>query len=144
MNMISELRQRVRQCGKAEITAAEYNQLQTEWITRSGIDASAQYDITREAFVANLEQQLSAALAAIKSKDAALQSAISAHRYESGDLHDALAIQPDDMKGVILCHAEPCRDDGRCQYAIDHGAEGLGHCPDGKCCMPLYRAWEPK
>lgn len=29
-----------------------------------------------------------------------------------------------------------CRDDGRCQYAIDHGAEGLGHCPAGKCCMP--------
>jgi hypothetical protein len=29
-----------------------------------------------------------------------------------------------------------CRTDGRCQYAIDHGAEGLGHCPDGKCCMP--------
>ena len=43
-----------------------------------------------------LRQQLSAALAAIKSKDAALQSAISAHKYESGDLHDALAIQPDD------------------------------------------------
>lgn len=29
-----------------------------------------------------------------------------------------------------------CRDDGRCQYAIDHGAEGLGHCPKGKCAMP--------
>lgn len=29
-----------------------------------------------------------------------------------------------------------CRSDGRCQYAIDHGAEGLGHCPQGKCCMP--------
>ena len=29
-----------------------------------------------------------------------------------------------------------CRSDGRCQYAIDHGAEGLGHCPPGKCCMP--------
>ena len=29
-----------------------------------------------------------------------------------------------------------CRTDGRCQYAIDHGAEGLGHCPEGKCCMP--------
>jgi hypothetical protein len=47
-----------------------------------------------------------------------------------------------DLDGLILCHAEPCRDDGRCQYAIDHGAEGLGHCPEGKCCMPLYRAWE--
>ena len=29
-----------------------------------------------------------------------------------------------------------CRTDGRCQYAIDHGAEGLGHCPEGKCAMP--------
>lgn len=29
-----------------------------------------------------------------------------------------------------------CRTDGRCQYAIDHGAEGLGHCPQGKCAMP--------
>jgi len=29
-----------------------------------------------------------------------------------------------------------CRNDGRCQYAIDHGAEGMGHCPPGKCCMP--------
>ena len=29
----------------------------------------------------------------------------------------------------------PCRDDGRCQYAIDHGAEGMGHCPEGKCAM---------
>lgn len=30
----------------------------------------------------------------------------------------------------------PCRSDGRCQYAIDHGAEGMGHCPAGKCAMP--------
>jgi hypothetical protein len=30
-----------------------------------------------------------------------------------------------------------CRSDGRCQYAIDHGAEGMGHCPQGKCCMLL-------
>jgi hypothetical protein len=29
----------------------------------------------------------------------------------------------------------PCRGDGRCQYAIDSGAEGLGHCPKGKCVM---------
>lgn len=28
-----------------------------------------------------------------------------------------------------------CRMDGRCQYAIDHGAEGMGHCPKGKCVM---------
>jgi hypothetical protein len=31
---------------------------------------------------------------------------------------------------------ELCRTDGRCQYAIDSGAEGVGHCPPGKCCMP--------
>ena len=31
----------------------------------------------------------------------------------------------------------PCRHDGRCQYAIDHGAEGLGHCPRGKCVMAM-------
>lgn len=30
----------------------------------------------------------------------------------------------------------PCRSDGRCQYAIDSGAEGMGHCPRGKCVMP--------
>lgn len=33
-------------------------------------------------------------------------------------------------------HADyPCRRDGRCQYAIVSGAEGLGHCPRGKCVM---------
>lgn len=32
--------------------------------------------------------------------------------------------------------AQFCRTDGRCQYAIDSGAEGMGHCPPGKCCMP--------
>lgn len=30
----------------------------------------------------------------------------------------------------------PCRHDGRCQYAIDHGVEGMGHCQAGKCAMP--------
>lgn len=30
-----------------------------------------------------------------------------------------------------------CRLDGRCQYAIDHGAEGVGSCPAGKCAMPM-------
>ena len=59
-------------------------------------------------------------------------------------LSKALAATTTDLDGLILCEKEPCRDDGRCQYAIDHGAEGLGHCPEGKCCMPLYRAWEPK
>lgn len=36
-----------------------------------------------------------------------------------------------------------CRGDGRCQYAIDHGAEGLGHCPKGKCAMPFATPTAP-
>lgn len=32
-----------------------------------------------------------------------------------------------------------CRHDDRCQYAIDCGAEGMGHCPPGKCAMPPDR-----
>ena len=31
---------------------------------------------------------------------------------------------------------KPCRDDGRCQYAINLGDESLGHCPEGKCVIP--------
>lgn len=34
---------------------------------------------------------------------------------------------------------QQCRDDGRCQYAIDHDAEGMGHCPPGKCVMPAQQ-----
>ena len=30
-----------------------------------------------------------------------------------------------------------CRLDGRCQYAIDSGAEGMAHCPEGKCVQPV-------
>lgn len=36
-----------------------------------------------------------------------------------------------------------CRGDGRCQYAIDSGAEGMGHCPKGKCVMPAQPEQEP-
>lgn len=54
------------------------------------------------------------------------------------------AYHPNDEVGKVMDAikerlAQPeseCRDDGRCQYAIDHGAEGVGHCPQGKCCMP--------
>ena len=38
MNMISQLRQRVRQNGQVTITAEEYDLLQTEWITRIGAE----------------------------------------------------------------------------------------------------------
>ena len=100
--------------------------------------------------------QLAAAQAAIKVKDAFIEkvakqtpekpdywSPCGQCERNSSEAEEALAATAD-LDGLILCHAEPCRDDGRCQYAIDHGAEGLGHCPEGKCCMPLYRAWEPK
>jgi hypothetical protein len=40
-------------------------------------------------------------------------------------------------RSTIAAPAQPtCRDDGRCQYAIDHGAEGMGACPVGRCCEP--------
>ena len=44
-------------------------------------------------------------------------------------IREALAEQP----------AQQCRTDGRCQYAIDSGAEGMGHCPKGKCVMPAQQ-----
>lgn len=46
------------------------------------------------------------------------------------------------LRALNLARAEAapavaqCRSDGRCQYAIDHDAEGLGHCPPSKCAMP--------
>ena len=47
-----------------------------------------------------------------------------------------------------LAEPEPepglCRTDGRCQYAIDSGAEGEGHCPKGKCVMPALAGPEPE
>ena len=101
-----------------------------------------------------MEHELAAALAACKVKDEAL-SKIEYLEADNGCIlsagecssiaTEALAIQPDDS-ALKAWLGEPllCREDGRCQYAIDHGAEGTGHCPEGKCCMPLYRAWEPK
>lgn len=51
-------------------------------------------------------------------------AAIAGGRFVKGEAAPAVAQVPQ------------CRSDGRCQYAIDHGAEGLGHCPPGKCAMP--------
>ncbi len=59
-------------------------------------DPRTDLTMTMSEIIVEQKKQLAAALAAVKVKDAALQSAISAHGYESGDLHDALAIQPDD------------------------------------------------
>lgn len=51
MNMISQLRQRIRQDGSATIAPAEYDQLQAEWITRVGAEdvvAAAKHDLEVE------------------------------------------------------------------------------------------------
>ena len=69
-------------------------------------DPRTDLTMTMSEVIIEQKKQLAAALAAIKSKDAALQSAISAHRYESGDLHDALAIQPDNAALRVFSHAE--------------------------------------
>lgn len=37
----------------------------------------------------------------------------------------------------------PCRPDGRCQYAIDLGAESEGCCPPGKCQMQCAPGLDP-
>jgi hypothetical protein len=44
MNMINQLRQRIKQTGKTEITVDEYNQLQSEWIIRAPISNIADKD----------------------------------------------------------------------------------------------------
>lgn len=52
----------------------------------------------------------------------------------------AAAPQPKEQSNAV------CRSDGKCQYAIDHDAEKLGHCPTGKCVMPRQAetALQPK
>ena len=47
------------------------------------------------------------------------------------------------IKEALEQPEQVCRDDGRCQYAIDSGAEGMGHCPKGKCVMPAQPEQEP-
>ena len=99
--------------------------------------------------IESLRQQLAAALAACNLKDMALERIASINlaeyllpedfAFRVLQVRKALAIQPDDS-ALKVWLGEPllCREDGRCQYAIDHGAEGMGHCPEGKCCMPRY------
>jgi predicted RNA-binding Zn-ribbon protein involved in translation (DUF1610 family) len=36
----------------------------------------------------------------------------------------------------LITKAQPCRTDGRCEHAIQSGAEKEGSCPAGKCAMP--------
>ena len=68
-----------------------------------------------------------------------VQRAITALRDRLSRCDDCGEVNPADIHTCSpqrLAQPEQCRSDGRCQYAIDHGAEGLGHCPPGKCCMP--------
>ncbi len=78
-------------------------------------DPRTDLTMTMSEVIIEQKKQLAAALAAIKSKDAALQSAISAHKYESGDLHEALAIQPDDS--ALQAFAEKVRE--QCAHIIE-------------------------
>jgi hypothetical protein len=60
------------------------------------------------------------------------------HAYEES-LDQAIYLRRaiEEIDNLAKRHPDyPCRADGRCQYAIDSGAEGDGHCPKGKCVMP--------
>jgi len=66
--------------------------------------------------------------------DGAVDMAIG-HAAISKGIEDAYTV----MLAVAPQPAQQCRTDGRCQYAIDSGAEGMGHCPKGKCVMPAQQ-----
>jgi len=104
--------------------------------------------------IESLRQQLAECQAALALKDTAIKGVLDdAEECEDYDgwtanlvsleaihlLDDALSVQPG-TEALKAWLGEPllCREDGRCQYAIDRGAEGMGHCPEGKCCMPRY------
>ena len=78
-------------------------------------DPRTDLTMTMSEVIIDQKKQLAASQAAIKVKDAALQSAISAHGYESGDLHDALAIQSDDS--ALQAFAEKVRE--QCAHIIE-------------------------
>ncbi len=70
------------------------------------------------------KEAMKLALEALKQIDEAMPFPVA--KLAQAALREALAEQS----------AQQCRTDGRCQYAIDSGAEGMGHCPKGKCVMP--------
>ena len=83
------------------------------------------------------KEAMKLALGKIKSARDCHPNAVDTLLFEAKEiLEGALAEQP----------AQQCRTDGRCQYAIDSGAEGMGHCPEGKCVMPAQQTcncrWE--
>ncbi len=98
-------------------------------------------------------QQLAAALAACKVKHAALEilwigtNPVEWDGVAIKSFEDALDIQPDDMKDVILCDAKPAgfRAFNEAQSCWEYGREPED--TQGTYTLelePLYRAWEPK
>lgn len=104
-------------------------------------------EYVRADLVESLRQQLAAALAACKLKDEAITSQMKVTSWEeqawANDLSEkALAIQLDDISGVILCHAEPVgydvtTMDGK-KMLMRSFCNIVGHKSE-----LLYRAWEP-
>lgn len=71
----------------------------------------------------------------------AMQRVVECEGWEWADLLAAAGAVTEAEHAAIL-NAPPapavptkCRADGRCQYAIDSAAEGMGACPPGKCTM---------
>lgn len=54
MNMISTLRQRVREGGATTITVDEFNQLQAEWITRTKVETQSGIDLDARMLAAGM------------------------------------------------------------------------------------------
>jgi hypothetical protein len=55
---------------------------------------------------------------------------------------EELAFAAQQIKPHSQTNPSGCKDDGRCQYAVDYDAEGMGHCPRGKCAMAQQVARE--
>ena len=140
-----------RQLASANVLIAEQNKLAKE---------RQEWALHTNEVIRSLNQQLSAALAACNQKDEALKWLMD-WQVKHVDVWDnpafdnaeeALAIQPDDMKDVILCHAEPVG------YVFQHEDTGRTMCVEAQQVEwnfeknnprlfntgPLYRAWEPK
>ena len=76
-------------------------------------------------------------IARLRNIEAAAVAAVEDVPWQGDEWYDLMVDLQRALRGEVnVSVAESCRNDGRCQYAIDHGAEGLGHCPPGKCCIP--------
>lgn len=76
-------------------------------------------------------------IARLRNIEEAAVAAVEDTPWQGDEWYDLMVDLQRALRGEVKVGVtDGCRDDGRCQYAIDHGAEGLGHCPPGKCCMP--------